>query len=621
MALWDLLFGRPLRTREEAVEELGPLSAIPVLGLDTLSSAAYAPEAALTVLLPLGTVASDYIGPLTVVIIVVLVAVFLSYWQTIGAYPNGGGSFTVAKENLGRLPGLLAASSLLIDYVLNAAVAISAGVGALVSALPGLVAYTLPLCLVLLLFLTLVNLRGIRSAGLVFILPAYLFVGCLSIIIIAGVVKTILGQGHPIPLVRPPRHTASMPVIGIWLLLRAFASGCTALTGVEAVSNAVPIFRQPRVVQARRTLTIIISLLVFLLAGVAFLAHAYGITATSPGQSGYQSVLSQLVAAVAGRGVFYFLNMAAILLVLALSANTSFTGFPRVCRVLALDEFLPAGFAHRGRRLVYTEGVVVLAILAGALLIAFGGITNRLIPMFAVGAFGAFTLSQLGMVIHWRRAHQPRTTRSLIINGFGALMTATALLIIISSKFTTGAWLTVLVVPSLVLLLLRLQQHQDQLERETDVSGRLDASGLSPPIIIIPVKQLNRVTRKALRLALTLSPEIHAVQVLAEELRIDDLSQCWSQGVEQPAREAGYSPPKLVVLPSQFREFNGPLLSYIRRLAAQHPERTIAVLVPELVQRRWWHFLFLHRATVLKGLLLLHGGPQIVVINAPWYLR
>ena len=357
------------------------------------------------------------------IIIVVLFFRRDLYRQTIEAYPQGGGSYTVAKENLGTNYGLLAASALCIDYVLNVAVAISAGVGALVSALPGLLPYTLPLCLFILIFLTAVNLRGVRSAGVIFMVPTYLFLGCLGITIFYGIIKTLQAHGHPVPVTQLPVITTSTATVTLWLLIRAFASGCTALTGVEAVSNAVPIFCEPRVPLAEKTLSAIVLLLAFLLAGIAFLSHSYGITATTPGQAGYQSVLSQVVLAVSGRGFFYFVSMASILLVVSLSADTSFTDFPRVCRLLALDQFLPAAFAHRGRRLVYSNGIIILSILSGR---SFVGVWRYHRPSDSPvrgRGFPAFTLSQLGMVFHWIKSGKSNVGISLLINGAGAIIT------------------------------------------------------------------------------------------------------------------------------------------------------------------------------------------------------
>ncbi len=326
--------------------------------------------------------------------------VYFSYRQTIAAYPYGGGSYTVARFNLGPSASLLAAAALLADYILTAAVGISAGVGALVSAVPSLLPHTVSLCIGILIVVTIFNLRGLRDAGAAFAVPTYLFLATLLITIGAGVFRALSAAG--IRRRSPPSAAAARTeMVSYWLLLKVFASGCTALTGVEAVSNGVKAFREPAVDNARRTLTVIIVLLAMLLAGISYLVNVYGIAATDPGQPGYQSVLSLLTAAVFGKGIFYFLTMGSVLFVLSLSANTAFADFPRLCRAIAQNNYLPHVFGYRGRRLVYTYGIVVLAVLCGALLILFGGVTDRLIPLYAVGAFLAFTLSQAGMVVHW----------------------------------------------------------------------------------------------------------------------------------------------------------------------------------------------------------------------------
>src|ERR1700676_4230181 len=374
MNLADLVFGRPLATEDEKAERIGPTKGIPIFGLDALSSAAYGPEAALTLLIPLGMAGVAYILPISVSIVVLLAIVYLSYRQTIEAYPQGGGSYTVASENLGVGAGLLAAASLMVDYILTAAVGISAGVGALISAVPSLQSHTLALCLAILLVVTLVNLRGVSEAGGVFLVPTYLFIFCLLAMIALGVVKTLAAPGAP-----PPPWGPATEAVSLWLLLRAFASGCTAMTGVEAVSNGVMAFKEPAPVTARFTLTLVIAILMVMLAGIAFLCKAYGVGATPPGEPGYQSVLSQLLAAITGNGIFYGVSIGSILVVLALSANTAFADFPRLARAIAQNGFLPHGVAIRGRRLVYTQGVYALALLAGTLLIVFGGVTDKLI--------------------------------------------------------------------------------------------------------------------------------------------------------------------------------------------------------------------------------------------------
>ena len=621
MNLGKFLFGKPLRSDAEAEEQVGPLQGIPVLGLDALASASYGPEAALTILIVAGAAASQHVVPVIAAIVGLLLIVYFSYRQTIPAYPNGGGSFTVAKENLGANAGLVAAAALAVDYILNAAVAISAGVGAIVSAVPALLPHTLALCLGVLALLTIINLRGIRAAGLIFMAPTYAFVGTLAVVIVLGVIKMFAAGGHPVAVAAPPRaHDAALSAASLWLLLRAFASGCTAMTGIEAVSNGVPLFRQPTVRLARLTLTLIVAMLVFLLGGLAMLVRAYGITATLPGEAGFQSVVSQVVGAVAGRGVFYYVTMTAVLMVLALSANTSFADFPRVCRVLAADRYLPAEFARRGSRLVFTNGIVVLSVLAGLLLVVFGGITDHLIPLFAVGALLAFTMSQLGMVAHWRRSSDPGRRGKAIVNAVGALATGTALLIVMVSKFTHGAWITALIIPAFVLVFRRMKHYNERLASATRAEGPIDVANLTAPIVIVPLRRLDQVGQKALRFAMTISPEVYAVQVLAEELDTEDLQAQWAQRVEEPVRrELQREAPRLLLIRSPYRQFFERFLRWLRELTATRPDRQIIVLIPELVQRRWYQFLVNHRATRLKAQLLLKGGPHVSVMSTPWY--
>ena len=384
--------------------------------------------------------------------------------------------------------GLLAGAALALDYILNVAVGISAGVGALVSAFPSLLPHTVSLCLGILAVLTLINLRGTRESGFAFMLPTYAFVVTLGLVILIGMVKSILGGGHPIAIVAPPPPLAAVESVSLWILVRAFASGCTAMTGVEAVSNGVPLFRTPAIPFATRTLSAIILILMALLGGIAYLSSAYGVVATEPGQAGYQSVLSMLTAAVVGRGPFYYVTMAAIVTVLCLSANTSFADFPLLCRVLAEDRFLPGAFTVRGRRLVYSLGIVLLSVLGSLLLIAFGGITDRLIPLFAIGAFLAFTLSQAGMVQHWRHEAQRgvRANRSaLLLNGVGALATGITTVVVAVSKFTEGAWLIVVVVPLLVLFFVRVNRHYRSVAEQIATIEPLELPEQQLPIVVM----------------------------------------------------------------------------------------------------------------------------------------
>jgi amino acid transporter len=621
MSIADLVFGRALASSEERAERVGPGAGIGIFGLDALSSAAYGPEAALTLLIPLGAAGLVYMMPISASIIVLLSIVYLSYRQTIEAYPTGGGSYTVARKNLGARASVVAAAALMIDYVLTAAVGISAGVGALVSAVPRLQPQTLTLCLVILAVITIVNLRGVRQVGAVFMLPTYVFIGSLLGVLAFGLLKTISGGGHPTPVVAPPLLGPSTAVLSAWLLLQAFSNGCTAMTGVEAVSNGVRAFRDPAVQTAQRTLTAIIAILIVMLAGIAYLVRVYHIGATEPGQEGYQSVLSMLVAAVAGKGVFYYVAMGSVLSVLVLSANTAFADFPRVCRAVALDGYLPHIFVSRGRRLVYSYGIYMLAALCAVLLLVFGGVTDRLIPLFAVGAFLAFTLSQAGMVMHWRRTRGPRSRLSMFVNGLGAAATALTVVVVVVAKFAAGAWISVLLIPALVLLMLSIHRHYQAVARETATAAPLDLSGLQPPVVVVPLRAWDKIAQKALRFAFTISPEIHAVHVDTGETT-EDLRKKWPRLVEEPAQRAGLPVPRLVVLPSPYRYLVFPILDYISQLEARYPDRVITVLIAEMVEPHWYHYpLHNQRAQLLKAWLLLRGNQRISVVSLPWYLK
>jgi amino acid transporter len=619
MTLIELLLGEPMATEDEQAERIGPAKGIPIFGLDALSSAAYGPEAALTLLIPLGAVGVAYIVPTTAAIITLLGIVYVSYRQTIMAYPQGGGSYTVANENLGVWPGLLAAAALMVDYVLTAAVGISAGVGALVSAVPSVQVHTLALCLGILAVLTVINLRGVQQTGGLFLLPTYLFIGCLLATLAIGLAKTLATGGHPVPVVPVPSVPRATELASVWLLLRAFASGCTAMTGVEAVSNGVIAFREPASVEARRTLTIIIGILMVMLAGIATLVRAYGVGATTPGAVGYESVLSQLIGAVAGKGVFYAISIASILAVLALSANTAFADFPRLARAIARNGFLPHTLALRGRRLVFENGIFALALLTGVLLVLFDGITDRLIPLYAVGAFLAFTLSQAGMVMHWKRVG--RSTRYMLLNGLGATATAVTVVVVLVAKFTEGAWITLLLIPALMLLMRTVKRQYDREARQIGITRPIDAGGLQPPLVLVPIERWDAVAEKALRFAWTISKDIQAVHVESGEGN-DLLRRRWHDLVEEPATAAGLPAPGLIVLTSPFRFVVRPIVDYVLKLESDQPDRNIAVLVPELAESRWYYSL-LHnnRSAVLKALLFFKGTQRTAVINIPYYLR
>jgi amino acid transporter len=621
MNISDLILGKPLQTSDERAEQIGPAAGIPIFGLDALSSAAYGPEAALSLLIPLGILGVQYIVPISAAIITLLVIVYFSYLQTIAAYPSGGGSYTVAHENLGAGPGLLAAAALLTDYILTAAVGISAGVGALVSAVPSLLPHTVSLCVGILVLITIINLRGVREAGVVFMVPTYLFVGTLLIMIGVGVFRVVASGGHPLPVAPLPPPPPITAAVSMWLLLKVFASGCTALTGVEAVSNGVKAFREPAVKNAQRTLTVIIFILAVMLGGISYLVKSYGITATDPGQPGYQSVLSMLLTVIFGRGAFYYLTIAAILAVLSLSANTAFADFPRLCRAISQDNYLPHVFGYRGRRLVYSYGIVVLGILTCILLVLFRGVTDKLIPLYAVGAFLAFTLSQSGMVVHWYKNRGEHWIKSAFVNGLGAFVTGITVIVVLIAKFTEGAWITVIFIPLLIFFFSRVARHYAVVEKATESKEAAEpAIYKEDPIAVVPMDEWNCISKQAIEFASRISAEMIIAHVEDGE-RQCQFAEDFHRYIENPFREAGLTPPRLTILPSPYRFVVVPLVKYVLELSVKNPERRIVVVIPELVEKRWYEY-FLHnqRGRMLELLLLVHGNKRVFSLSAPYYL-
>lgn len=617
-SILNMLFGRPLATSEERAEQIGPFAGIPIFGLDALSSAAYGPEAALTLLIPLGLAGVHYIVPVSAAIVCLLAIVYFSYRQTIEAYPQGGGSYTVATENLGAGAGLLAAAALMIDYVLTASVGISAGVGALISAVPSLQPHTLELCLGVLAILTLVNMRGVHDTGVVFMIPTYMFTGTLLIVIGVGGWRALTGGGHPHPVTALHPLPAATMAVSFWLLLKVFSSGCTAMTGVEAVSNGVMAFRDDKRKNAKTTLTIIIVLLAVLLAGIALLCRAYGIGATDPNGPGYESVLSMLTRAVMGRGWFYYTTIGSVLLVLALSANTAFADFPRLTRAIAQNNYLPHVFLIRGRRLLYSWGIYVLVALTALLLIIFGGVTDRLIPLYAIGAFMAFTLSQAGMVMHWmRKGGAPLRT---FINGAGAVATGITTLVVLVAKFVDGAWITAVLVVAMIVTMRAVKRHYGHVAREIDLERPMVVAEITEPIVVLPIDRWSRISEKALAFALSMSKDIRCVHVLTAG-DTDPFCEQWEENIAAPLRTGGKCVPRLVMLKSPFRYILQPVVDYVLNVERETQFHKICVLVPELVVRHWWEGL-LHnrRADLLKVILLMRGNRRIIVINIPWYL-
>jgi amino acid transporter len=626
MNVFDLLLGKPIASSAEHDEHIGVTAGIPIFGLDGLTSAAYGPEAAMALLIPLGFLGVQrYLLPIFGLILTLLTILYLSYRQTIEAYPNGGGSFTVASENLGDGAGLLAAAALMIDYILTAAVGISAGVTALVSELPRFQPHQLALCLLILAIISIVNMRGVKETGAVFMLPTLIFVGTLATTIVVGVYKAVAAGGHPLALSAPPPVDVSKLEhysgwLLVWLLLKAFSNGCAAMTGVEAVSNGVTAFKEPRAKKANRTLTSIIAMLILLLFGLSYVARAYGVTAMDPDTFHYQSVLSIEVAAVFGRGWFYYGTMTGVLAALSFSANTAFADFPRMARAIAGRDYLPHVFLLKGRRLLFSHGIYALTGFTALILILFDGVTDRLIPLYAIGAFLAFTLSQSGMVVHWKHTKDAKHRLvKMFINGLGAVATGSTLLVILATKFLYGAWVTALLVPFLIGIMLMIKRHYVRVKRDTADPTPLRMTGLEAPIVVIPMARWDKITEKAMRFGMLMSPIVKVVHVDSDDA--DALGCVWEQMVLRPVREHGGAEPELITVKSTYRTILSPLMDYVLQLEEENPGRKIAVLLPELVVRHWWeNLLHNQRVQLLKLLLLLKGNQRIVVVNIPWYL-
>jgi amino acid transporter len=632
VSFFDVLFGKPLASSDAHAEQIGVAAGIPIFGLDGLTSAAYGPEAAMALLLPLGFYGvQHYLLPIFGFILSLLVILYLSYRQTIEAYPNGGGSFTVASENMGDRAGLFAAAALMIDYILTAAVGISAGVTALVSAFsqsslgPILHHYQVVMCLLILAIIAIVNMRGVKETGSVFMLPTFLFVGTLMATIAVGSYHAIMTHGHPLALEAPPPPDLSkIEHLSHWLLvfllLKAFSNGCAAMTGVEAVSNGVTAFKEPRSVNANRALTVIIGILIILLFGLSYVARAYGVTAMDADASNYQSVLSIETAAVFGRKWMYFLSMGSVLAALSFSANTAFADFPRMARAIALKDYLPHVFILKGRRLLFSHGIYALTGFTALILIIFNGVTDALIPLYAIGAFLAFTLSQSGMVRHWYKTLDAKHRHlKMFINGLGAVATGVSLIIILTTKFIHGAWVTALLVPLLILMMTGIRRHYIRVKGETDDPTPLRLTGLEAPIVVIPMARWDKITEKAMRFGMLMSPIVKVVHVDSDDANA--LGEIWAEMVIKPVREHKMPEPELVTVKSSYRTILSPLMDYVLKLEDENPGRKIAVLLPELVVQHWWeNLLHNQRVQLLKLMLLLKGNQRIVVVNIPWYL-
>lgn len=597
-----LFVGTPLPTAQSRHERLEKSTALAVFASDALSSVAYATEEILLVLILAGTVALSYSIPIGIAIAVLIAIVVSSYRQTIRAYPRGGGAYIVSKDNLGVPAGLVAGAALLIDYVLTVAVSVAAGVAALTSAVPTLFPYRPGLCVVAVVGIALANLRGIRESGQLFAVPTYLFIASLGGLIVYGGLGALFDF---LPEAPYQRHPPGLEGVGLILFLRAFSSGCTALTGVEAVSDGVPAFKPPEAHNARVVLTWLGVILITLFLGITFLAYDFGITPRPE-----ETVVSQLARHIFGSGFLYYELQAVTMLILLLAANTSFADFPRLSFFLARDRFIPRQFATQGDRLVFSNGILILSGLAALLLVIFGGDPHALIPLYAVGVFLSFTLSQASMVRRWLRLKEEGWWWRWWFNALGAIVTGLVMITIAATKFTHGAWIVVLLIPTLVGVFVLVHRHYEE------VAVQLSLDGLGPPApmtntVLVLVGDIHRGVVKAIQYAQTLSPNAKAVYVETDPERTRRLEEKWGKyGMGAP----------LIVLTSPYRSLLGPLTEYIDHLQEQGENHVVTIVLPEFIPARWWQ-LGLHNQTafLIKGAMLFRKN--VIVTDVPYHLR
>src|SRR5580765_8407608 len=598
-----LLVGSPISTAHADHERLSRATGLAVLSSDALSSVAYATEEILRVLMIGGAAALSLSTPVSAVIALLLLIVAFSYRQTIFAYPTGGGAYLVAKDNIGDTPALVAAAALLIDYTLTVAVSIAAGVAALTSAFPALHVSRVELSLGFMTVLALGNLRGVRESGRIFSVPTYFFIGGILVLLAVGAWRW--ATGTIVPLDQAAANALPVGSLGLFAILTAFANGCTAMTGVEAVSNGVPAFRKPESRNAASTLVVMAALGVTMFMGITLLAHAYQVVPNDT-----ETVVSQIARAVfGGRGWAYYTIQAGTMLILVLAANTAYADFPRLASIVSRDRYLPRQFMNQGDRLAFSNGILVLSVFAAILIVAFRGDTQSLLPLYMIGVFVSFTLSQAGMVIHWRKTQEPGWKSSACINGFGALVTGIVLIIVAVTKTFEGAWIVLLLIPVIVMVFKATHRHYQHVASELTLKGYQPQSRLHNTVLI-PIGGLQRAVVEALRYAETLSDDVRAIYVDVNPAQTEQLRRDWA---------AWGGRVQLVVLPSPFRSLMEPLLEYIEQAADEKSNDYVTVILPEFVPARWWqHLLHNQTSLLIKGALLFR--PNIVVTSVPFHL-
>jgi len=606
------LIGAPLTTAAAAHERLTKVKALAVLSSDALSSVAYATEEILRVLLIAGGIGALGVSlPIGAAIVALLIIIGISYRQTIKAYPNGGGSYIVAKDNVGDLPALTAGAALMTDYVLTVAVSIAAAVAAILSAFPELHTHRVLLGIGFILLVTILNLRGIRESGSIFAVPTYLFIVGMFVLIGIGLVRNAI-DGFP---VHSPAAAASQLAgsgsLGIFIILKAFSSGCSAITGVEAISDGVPAFEKPEWVNARKTLTVMILILAFMFASITFLAHQYGAFAMEASDSGYQTVISQVAQSVfGGRNAAYYYIQFATMGILVLAANTAFSDFPRLAYFLARDRFLPRQFTFRGDRLAYTTGILTLGFFAATVFALAKGEVEHLIPLYALGVFTSFTISQYSMFVRWRRRREPGWKSGQVINLVGAAVTALVAAVVAITKIPEGAWAAVVVIVALILMMRGIHKHYTNADLELAAQTPLDPANIHHTVIV-PISSVNRIARQTLAYARSISESVTAVHITDDEEAIERMRLEWTKlGIDIP----------LVIIESPYRALVSPLMKYIDEVDRQRPNDTITVVLPEFIARHWWEHL-LHNQTALRIKASLLFRPGTVVTSVPYHLE
>lgn len=600
-----LIIGSPIATSQALHERLSKVKALAVFASDALSSNAYATEEILLVLVTAGALALSLSTPVAAAIVVLLVIVGISYYQIIRSYPTGGGTYIVSRENLGTMPSLIAGAALLIDYILTVAVSIAAGVAAISSWLPDLLPYRVPLAIGAIAVITVINLRGIRESATIFALPTYVFVISIFAVLAIGLFRLATGTLEPVP---HPEAVAALPVqsISLFLILRAFSAGCTALTGIEAIADGVPAFRKPESLNAGRTLIAMILLLGSLFIGISFLANRLTIVPEHG-----QTVLSQIARAVLGDGPLYVLVQVSTFLILFLAANTAYADFPRLSSFIARDGYLPRPLGNVGDRLVFSNGIILLGALASGLIILFRGDTHALLPLYAIGVFLCFTLSQTGMVVRWWRQRTPGWLPSMLVNGAGAITTFIVLGVIVVTRFTHGGWIVLVLLPLFVAMFRKIHGHYVHTAEQLS----LEDFGAPPRIrrhrVIVPIAGVHRGVLAALNYARTLSNDVTAVYVETDPAvtpKIEAKWDTWGDGV------------RLVVLNSDYRSIVEPLIAYLDRVDACQGDDVITVVMPQFLARRWWHNI-LHNQTALLIRLALLFRRGMVVTDVPYRLK